>query len=260
MLHGRMLGLFSMICHLPGDSLHSHGRYFLESAPPSAKSWFQQVQDLCNQHDLPSAIQLLDNPLSKKAFKNIVKKKIIEYWETLLRAEAIPLRSLKYFKPELYSLTNAHYMWTAAASNPSECSKSMVVAKMTSGRYRTEMLCRHWSSNRGGHCRSPGCLQIPGTLEHLLVACPALHAVRERLYLMWLERSVMYPTLHTLIREVLNANNEIKVQFVLEPLAFTTLKELSKLHGSAFLEQMSYITRTFAFSLHQEYKKILKKI
>ena len=119
-LHGRMLGLFSMICHLPGDSLHSHGRYILESAPPSAKSWFQQVQDLCNQYDLPSAIQLLDNPLSKTAFKNIVKKKIIEYWETSLRAEAIPLRSLKYFKPELYSLTKEHYMWTAAASNPYE--------------------------------------------------------------------------------------------------------------------------------------------
>ena len=63
---------------------------------------------------------MLDNPLSKTAFKNIVKKKIIEYWETSLRAEAIPLRSLKYFKPELYSLTKEHYMWTAAASNPYE--------------------------------------------------------------------------------------------------------------------------------------------
>ena len=70
----------------------------------------------------------------------------------------------------------------------------------------------------------------------------------------------MYPTLHTLIRHVLNATNEIKVQFVLEPLAFTTIKDLSKFHGCAFLEQISYINRTFAFSMHQEYKKILEKI
>ena len=49
-------------------------------------------------------------------------------------------------------------------------------------------------------------------------------------------------------------------QFVLEPLAFTIIKDLSKFHGCAFLEQISYITRTFAFSMHQEYKKILEKI
>ena len=211
MLHRRMLGLFSMVCHLPGDSLHSHARYILTSASPSAKSWFQQIQHLCTLYDLPSAIQLLVHPISKTAFKTIVKRKIVKYWEALLRSEASPLKSLKYFKPELYSLTKSHYMWTAAASNPYESSKSLVVAKMTSGRYKTEMLCRRWSSNRGGHCRSPGCLQIPGTLEHLLVVCPALHAVRERLYQMWLDRSVMYPTLHSIIREVLKASEEIRV-------------------------------------------------
>ena len=70
----------------------------------------------------------------------------------------------------------------------------------------------------------------------------------------------MYPTLHTIIREVLKANEETKVQFILEPLAFTHINDLVKTHGCAFLEQVAYLTRTFAFYMHQEYKKILKML
>ena len=90
-------------------------------------------------------MQLLDEPVPKEAFKNEVKLKVVEYWQSLLRIEASPLGSLKYFKPELYSLTKAHYMWTTAASKPFECSKSTILSRMISGRYRTEMLCRHWN-------------------------------------------------------------------------------------------------------------------
>ena len=259
-LHCRQLSLFAMVCHLPGDPLHSHAKFILTSAPPSARSWFQQVRDLCFQYGLPNPSLLLDNPPRKEAFKSEVKKKIVEYWTGLLRAEASPLQSLQYFKPELYSLTRAHYMWRTAASNPYECSKSTILARMASGRYRTEMLCRHWSSNKAGHCRAPSCHQIPGSLEHLLVVCSSLDTVRERLYQMWLERSVMFPALHSIIREVLNSHESLKVQFILEPLAFPNIAKLTKLYGQQFIEQLSYLTRTFAFCIHKEYEKILKLI
>ena len=67
----------------------------------------------------------------------------------------------------------------------------------------------------------------------------------------------MYPSLHIMIREVLKAHEEVKAQFILEPLAFTHINELSKTQGNAFLEQISYLTKTFAFYMHQEYKNIL---
>ena len=257
-LHCRQLGLFSMICNLPGDPLHSHARFILSSAPPKAKSWFQQVRDLCSQYDLPSPLQLLDNPQPKETFKKLIKTKVTEYWQALLRVEVSPLRSLQYFKPELYSLTKAHYMWTSAASNPFECSKSTILARMVSGRYRTEVLCRHWSNNKEGNCRAASCHQTPGTLEHLLVVCPALETVRERQFSMWLERSVMYPTLHSTVRDVLASNEAAKVQFILEPLAFPQLANCYQMHGQRFIEQLSYLTRTFAFYIHREYQKILK--
>ena len=118
------------------------------------------------------------------------------------------MRSMKYFKSESYSLTRCHYMWTTAASNPYECSKSTVLANMISGRFKTEALCRHWSTNRSGYCRAPTCNQVYGTLEHLLVSCPALVSVRERLYTMWLDKSVMFPSLHATIRDILGATTQ----------------------------------------------------
>ena len=228
-----------MVCHLPEDPLNRHARFILTCAPPPAKSWFQQIRDLSSQYGIPTTLKLLDSPLPKEAFKAMVKKKIVEYWEALLRVEASPLRSLHYFKPELYSLTRAHYMWTTAASNPFECSKSTILARMASGRYRTEILCRHWSTNRAGHCRAPSCHQTPGTLEHLLVACPALGTVRERLYQMRLEKTVMFPALHSTIKEVLKSDESSKVQFIIEPLALPQLAAMSTLYGSTFIEQLS---------------------
>ena len=255
-LHQRQLGLFSMVCHLHGDPLNLHAKYILTTAPPSAKSWFQQIRVLCSQYGLPNPLQLLSNPPPKEAFKSQVKRKIIGYWEALLRVEASPLGSLKYFKPELYSLTKAHYIWTSAASNPFECSKSTVLAKMVSGRFRTEMLSRHWSANKAGYCRAPSCQKMPGTLEHLLVVCPDLDPVRERLFTMWLERTVMFPALHSTIRDVLGSDENIKVQFILEPLAFPLLSNCLKFYGQRFIDQLSYSTRTFVFYIDREYRKI----
>ena len=257
-LHSRQLGLFSMVSHLPSDPLHSHGKYILTSAPASAHSWFQQIAELCTLYQLPDPLQLLCSPPPKLQFKKEVKNKITQYWHSLLRTEVAPLKSLKYFKPDLYSLTKAHYMWTTAASNPHECSKSSILSKMVSGRYRTDMLCRHWSDNRAGYCRAPTCHSVPGTLEHLLVSCPALSQVRERLYCMMLEKSVMFPPLHSTIREVLECSEEHIVQLILEPLSFPVVNHFAKLHGARFIAQLSYLTRTFAFYIDRHYKQILK--
>ena len=249
-----------MICHLPDNILHSHGKYILTSAPPRAKSWFQQVRDLCSEYGLPAPLQLLNSPLSKEQFKNESKNKVAKYWHAKLVSEISELKSLKYFQPELYSLTSPHYMWSSAASNAFECSKSTILARMASGRYRTEMLARHWSTNKSGNCRAPCCPDIPGTLEHLLAACTALAQTRERLFQMWLDKSVMYPSLHATIRSVLISSEAVLTQFVLEPLAFPLVLADFKSHGEHFAQQLSFMTRTFAFYMHNDYQKLLKRL
>ena len=131
---------------------------------------------------------------------------------------------------------------------------------MASGRYRTEMLTRHWSHNKSGKCRAPSCPEIAGTLEHLLAVCPALAQTRERLFQMWLERSVMFPSLHATVRSVLTSNETILTQFVLEPLAFPLVLRDFKSHGEHFAQQLSFLTRTFAFYMHNQYQKLLKQL
>ena len=99
LVHKRQLSLFLMICHLPNDPLNSHARHILTCAPPSAKSWFQQVRYLCTLYDLPQPLELLANPPNKEQFKVQVKRNIASYWHQVLTDEAKKLESLKYFKP-----------------------------------------------------------------------------------------------------------------------------------------------------------------
>ena len=80
----------------------------------------------------------------------------------------------------------------------------MIVARMLSGRYRTDRLARHWStSNQSGVCQLPGCTgQEPGTLEHILVYCPALKAARSGVIKLWADfmvpRNYLFPVLSSL--------------------------------------------------------------
>ena len=53
----------------------------------------------------------------------------------------------------------------------------------------------------------------------------------------------MYPALHSTIRDVLDSESETKVQS-------------AKIHGSRFIEQLAYLTRTFAFYMHREYDRL----
>ena len=157
----------------------------------------------------------LDFPQPKIIFKLNVKTSITRYWQEVLVQECKGLKSLKYFRPELYSLQKPHYMWKTSAGNPYETSKATILAKMISGRFRTEMFCRHFSKdNKHGNCSAPGCSNVPGTLEHISVTCPFLDQVREEMYTMCLEKTVIFPSLHQLIRNILTLTEEVKAQFL----------------------------------------------
>ena len=109
---------------------------------------------------------------SKESWKSLTKSKVLDVWEQRLRGQADYLKSLKYFHPGFMSLTTPHPMW-ASAKSPFEVRKAVVVARMLSGRYRSDQLARHWSkTNQSGLCQLPGCSGgEPGSLEHILLNC-----------------------------------------------------------------------------------------
>ena len=159
-----------MISHLPEDVLHLHAVNVLTSAKPSCKSWYLQIQDLCQMYHLPHPLIIIGSPPSKFAFKRLVKSHVIDYWERKLREEAAPETSLIFFKPHFMSLHSPHPLWLTAGSNPYEENKTTVQARMLSGRYRTEALCSHWSSNTEGLCLLTSCTHLT-TLRTLVTSC-----------------------------------------------------------------------------------------
>ena len=73
-------------------------------------------------------------------FKSLVKTKIIEYWQHLLACEALPKPSLSHFNPLMHSIAISHPVWTTAGSSAFEVNKATILARMISGRYRTDSL------------------------------------------------------------------------------------------------------------------------
>ena len=182
LLHLRQLSIFGMICRLPGNILHHHALNIFSGGISSKKSWFNQIRDHCLLYHLPHPLTLLQSPLPKLKFKQLVKSRIMGYWEQTLRSEAAPLTSLIYFKPNFMSLKSPHPLWITAGSSPAKVVMATVQARMLSGRYRTDYLCRHWSKNTLGFCLlSYSCSSTVGDLPHLLETCPALEQTRVKL-------------------------------------------------------------------------------
>ena len=206
-LHLRLLSTFGMICRLPESFLHKIAEYQLTSAKQSSGSWFLQIRDICLMYNLPSPITLLQNTPTKYVYKKLVKSKVVDYWELNLRAEAENLKenSLKYFQADFMSLTTPHLIWSTCGSNPYEVHKAVIQAKMLSGRYVTDKLSRYWTQNKAGICSIPTCTgQDIGSLEHLLLFCPALSDARERMVELWQAVATEHQELHSIIYSVLS--------------------------------------------------------
>ena len=178
-------------------------------------------------------------------------------WSLAAECSSPTMSSLRYFDPFKASLLHPHPMWTSAAGNSFECSKSTVLARMVSGRYRTEMMCRFWSNNRSGHCLADTCQAVCGDLEHLLIVCPALQHIRHRLHSLWLLKCADCPPLQNLLMRILGSSSELQVKFILDSTSFPELIRLRQAFGQEIELRVLYLTRTWAFAIHRGKLKLL---
>ena len=256
-LHIRQLGLFGMITRLPSNILNSIALKVLYSDPDNSSSWFIQVRHLCSQYSLPSPLTLLLYPLTKSSFKSLIKSKVIDFWENQLRFDALCRPSLKYFKPQFMSLKKPHTLWTTSDENPFEFNKSLVVAKLLSGQYRSDWHCRYWSKeNKQGFCLLCPDQQIPGTIEHLLVCCDALADQRKLLTDYWVKNSEHNEHLQHLLEAQLNGDSLDMVQFVLDPSVVPSVILGCQLKLYTLSEVFSF-TRTYCYGLHRRRMQLL---
>ena len=256
-LHLKQLTLFMMICHLPSDPLNNHAKYVLSNGQPPQKSWFNQILKLCEKYCLPHPHLLLEQPPPKSLFKKNVKNAVVKFWEDALRKEALELQSVKHFDVHSYGLSHPHWIWVTAGNNSFEVRKSCILARMISGRYRTDYFARHWSANKSGLCLIPGCEDRIGDLKHLLIECTPLSGTREKIINLILMKSSMLLPLQQFFMSLFQSSPELQCQFVLEPFSFHQLKFLCNLYGQTIFYSICYFVRTFAFMIHTARQKLM---
>ena len=182
LLHQRQLLLFGMICRLDSDPLRKHALDIFHCRLIPKQSWFHQIRNLCSTYNLPHPLDFLESPMKKDQFKLFIKKKLLSYWETVLRNEALSLPSLTFFRPSFMSLSKPHPIFSSAGSSPSKVSMALIQAQMISGRYRTQRLLRHWNLKSSGSCLlTSECSGVLEDIQHILKICPGLLDVRQRL-------------------------------------------------------------------------------
>ena len=74
LLHLRQLSIFGMICRLTENILHQHAINSFSSRIQNTHSWFNQICDQCLLYQLPHPLKLLQTPLSKTNFKDLIKR------------------------------------------------------------------------------------------------------------------------------------------------------------------------------------------
>jgi hypothetical protein len=247
-----------MICRLPGNILHIHAQNIFCSNTPSSKSWFLKIRELCLQYLLPHPLQLLTCPLPKETFKNLIKKRVLSHREQVLRYEAAGLDSLVFFKPSFMSLTTPHPIWTTAGSSPAKVAMATVQAKMISGRFRTELLCRHWSKNKLGVCLlSQACSSTVEDLPHILASCAALKETREKLLRFTHNYCTNLPVIRRIVIDLCFPSSPHFCQFLLDCSSLPSVILAVQQHGSIIHDHLFQITRTWVYTLHKARMKKL---
>ena len=256
-LHLKQFTLFGMIMRLPSDPLFEHAKYVLTTSRGKPWSWFEHLRELCLMYGLPHPLSFLENPPTKTTYNRLINAKIVDYWESTLRSEAVNLSSLRYFKPAYMSLCKPHPLLWTAGSNPYEVSKAVVQCKMLSGRYRTASLISKWANSNGDpFCLFPQChaAEVEENLEHVFLFCPAYQDVRLSLLQKWCQHED--PKVSALLRQAVTGPSSYFVQFLLDPSVFASVRSIVSSDGQNILYSLFFLTRTWCFAIHQKRIKL----
>ena len=157
------------------------------------------------------------------------------------------------------SLQKSHPLWQTCGSNPFEVNKAVIQARMLSGRYQTDQLARHWSSNSQGICPLPSCTgKSVGSLEHILLFCPALQSARNRMFLLAFEVSQESELLHTVIQWVVcHTNKSILMQFLMDCSSLPIVVKAAQQCSNDLVSRLFHVSRNWCYSIHRARMNIL---
>ena len=255
----KQLSLFGMVCRLLTNPINFHAKQILLSASAS-HSWFGKVRDLLLKYQLPHPLDLLHSPPTKECYKKLIKSKVIDFWETKLRAEAPSTLSLPYFHPEYLSLGSPHKILTSAGAKSYEVSKARIQLLFMTSQYPSAKFSRHWSpENPLGICSNGSCkeYEVIETSEHILLYCPAYNSARQNAIKLCLQ--IKNQHVHQLVTNFFLTGPHKLLQFLLDCSVIPEVISMAQQHGNAIYNDLFYLGRTWCFGIHRMRMKRLCK-
>ena len=203
---------------------------------------------------MPHPLDLLEHPMKKEQYKLFLKKKLLSYWEIVLRNEAAALSSLNFFSPSYMTLSKPHPLFSSAGSSPSKVSMALIQAQMISGRYRTQRLLRHWNSKLSGSCLlTPECDGVSEDIPHILQQCPGLLAVRQRLMNFTHDYCSNLPDeVSSLILDLCDPSSSSFCRFLLDCSSLPTVIKFVQATSPDSLIPFFDVSRIWIYVLHRE--------
>ena len=136
-----------------------------------------------------------------------------------------------------------------------------IQSQMISGRYRSEALCSHWSSNKSGYCQlSNECSSILEDIPHILAICTKLQPTRNKLWKFTIEYCDRVPNIKQLVH-LLCSNSSTSTtmfcQFLLDCSSMPEVIAAVQNDGDEILHHLFHISRTWVYTLHRERMKRL---
>ena len=124
---------------------------------------------------------------------------------------------------------------------------------MLSGRYRTDQLIRHFSENDGS-CTLCN-MSNPGSIEHLLLNCPALVDTRRNLLDDLNKRKFVSPHTNSVIKTCFQ-KEEMTIQLLLDSSVLPQVISLVQTDGPQLLNELFHFSRAWCYTIHKNRLKL----
>ena len=156
-------------------------------------------------------------------------------------------------------LSRPHPIWSTAGSSPASVSMATIQCRMLSGRYRTQLLCSHWTTNKSEFCLlSSACSSLTEDIPHILTQCYALQETREKLMNFTIKHCAkVTPRTRHIIEKYCKMSSSLFCQFLLDCSILPEVISAVQIEGNRVLNDLFRLTRTWIYSLHKERMKRL---
>ena len=174
-IHARMLSLFGNITRLKsGDALKELARCQLAMSNSNPGSWFTHLEEIAITYeiDLHQALQM---PWPKNSWKSFCKNVVKCHWSNKMLTNASQKSTLKHVVWNNW-IEQAHGIWRVCRERPFLSEAATTRARILVGRINIQ--ASSWKKHKGEDPRCPMC-EEEEDIQHLLVTCPATHAIRD---------------------------------------------------------------------------------